>query len=68
MRSNLVVMLPPALDHDLRINSVPEPLHRQALIAELAVEGFVRAVLPGLAGIDGCGVDMRLVKPLQDRP
>jgi len=48
MRSDLVVVPPPALDDDLRINSIAKPLYRQALIAELPVEGLVRAVLPRL--------------------
>ena len=50
MRSDLVVVLAPALDHDLRIDSIAKPLHRQALVAKLAVEGLVGAVLPGLPG------------------
>ena len=67
MGSDLVVMLSPVFDHDLRINSITEPLHRQALVAELAVEGFIHTVLPGLTGIDGCRADILLVKPSQDR-
>jgi len=31
MRSNLVVMPTPAFDHDLRIDSVSEPLHREVV-------------------------------------
>ena len=65
MRSDLVVLTPELLDDNLRIDSVSEPLHRQALVAELAVEGFVSAVLPGLARIDVGGVDIRLREPLQ---
>ena len=42
MRTDLVVLTPELLDRDLRIDSVSEPLHRQALIAELAVEGLDR--------------------------
>ena len=66
MRSNLVVVTPVLLDDNLRIDSVSEPLHAQALIAELPVEGFVVAVLPGLAWIDVRGINVRLGEPLQN--
>src|ERR1700692_3908894 len=68
MRSDLVVLTPELLDRDLRIDSVSEPLHTQALIAELAVERFVIAVLPGFSRIDVCGVEVRLKQPAQYRP
>ena len=61
MRAHLVVMPPPALDHDLRLGPRPEPLQAQALVAELAVEALRRAILPGLAGIDQRRVDALLV-------
>ena len=58
MGSDLVEVPSPGLDHDLRINSVAKPLHRQALVAELAVEGLVHAVLPRLSRIDRRSVDV----------
>jgi hypothetical protein len=67
MRPDLVVVLTPVLDHDLRIDSIAKPLHRQALIAELAVEGLVRAVLPRLAWIDERRFDVLVSEPAQDR-
>ena len=51
MGSHLVVVPSPALDHDLRINSIAKPLHRKTLIAEFAVERLIGAVLPGLSGL-----------------
>ena len=68
MRSDLVVLAPELFDHDLRIDSISEPLHRQALITQLAVERLVGAVLPGFARIDAGGVDVSLQQPAQDRP
>ena len=65
MRSDLVVLMPELFDHDLRIDSISEPLHRQALIAQLAVERFVGAVLPGLARINIGGIDVSLQQPAQ---
>ena len=53
MRSNLVVLNPELVDDDLRIDSVFEPPHTQALVAELAVERLIQSVLPRLAGIYG---------------
>jgi len=58
-------MTSPRLDNDPRLIPVPEPLHRQALVPELAVERFVRAVLPGLAGLDHGGVDISRMRPTQ---
>jgi hypothetical protein len=65
MRSDLVVLTPELVDRDLRIDSVSEALHAQALVAELAVKGFIVAVLPGLAGGDVCRADIRLKEAAQ---
>jgi len=67
MRSNLVVMPTPRLDNDLRIDSVSEPLHRQALIAELAVERLIGSVLPRLARLNERSVDILFGEPSEDR-
>jgi hypothetical protein len=40
MQPNLVVMLTQLFDHDLGFGPIPEPLHRQAFIPELAIEIF----------------------------
>ena len=66
MRTHLVVLTPELLDQDLRIDSVFEPLHAETLIAELAVERLVGAVLPGFAGIDEGSVDVLVCEPAQD--
>ena len=52
MRPVVVVVLPPSFDDDTRFDPVPEPLHAQTLVAELAVEAFGGAVLPRLARLD----------------
>ena len=66
MRTHLVVLAPELLDQDLRIDSVLEPLHAETLIAELAVERLVGAILPGFAGIDEGGVDVLACEPAQN--
>ena len=38
MRAHLVEVLAPGFDDDLGLGARPEPLHAQALVAELAVE------------------------------
>jgi len=48
MRPILVAVTTPALDHDLRIDAVLEPLQAQALVAKLPDEGLVRAAPPKL--------------------
>ena len=66
MRPDLVVLPPELLDEDLRIDPILEPLHAQALVPELAIEGFVRSVLLRLAGVDVSGVDICFHQPAQD--
>jgi len=68
MRAHLVEVPAPGFDDDPGLGARPEPLHAQALVAELAVETFQRAVLPGLAGIDQRGLDPLIDDPLQQRP
>ena len=47
----LVVVIAPGFDQGSGFAARTEPLDGQTLVAELAVEAFVGAVLPGLAGI-----------------
>lgn len=68
MRPDLVVLAPELLDKYLRIDAVLEPLHAETLVAELAVEGLVRSVLPGFAEVDQGRVDVLAGQPAQDRP
>ena len=42
MRTDLVVVAVPGFDHDARLGSASEPLERQALVTELAVEALNR--------------------------
>lgn len=65
MRSDLVVLTPEGFDQDLCIDPVLEPLQVQALVSELAIERFVRAILPWLAQIDVGSVDICLRQPAQ---
>ena len=43
----------------LASDAVAEPLQREMLVAQLAVEGFVGAVLPRLARVDERRLDLR---------
>jgi hypothetical protein len=56
---------PELLNDNLRIDSISEPLHGQALIVRLAVEGLVGTVLRGLSWIDAGGIDTGLQQPAQ---
>ena len=68
MGSDLVVLPPELFDQYLRIGAVLEPLHRQALITQLAVERLVGSVLPRLAGINVRRIDVRFIdEPSQNR-
>src|SRR6185312_4715481 len=66
VRAHGVVVLAPRLDDDLGFASRTKPLDTQTLVAELAVEPFVGAVLPRHAMIDKRGLDARIGEPLQD--
>ena len=51
-------MLPPLIDDGFRFDTVAKPFHRQAFIAEFAIEAFRRSVLPRLARIDQRDVEI----------
>ena len=53
MRTYGVEVPPPGLDQDLGLGQAEEDLAVEQLIAQLAVEAFAVAVLPGAAGLDG---------------
>lgn len=59
VRAHGVVVAPPVLDHDPGFGQAEERLAIEQLVAELAVEAFAVAVLPGAAGLDlgGLGSD-----------
>ena len=67
MGADLVVLPPPALDEDLGFQQGVEALAIEALVPQLAVEGFPRAVLPGAAGLDEEGRDPDPVQPVPHR-
>jgi hypothetical protein len=48
MWADFVAVAAPGLDHDPRFVPGSEPLQAQAFVAQLPVEAFVPAVLPGL--------------------
>jgi len=52
VRALLIVVISPLLDGDARLDPIAKPLDRQALVAKLPDEGFIRAVLPRLARVD----------------
>jgi hypothetical protein len=66
VRAHGVVVAAPSLDHDLGLGARAELLERQALVAQLAVEALVAAVLPGLTTVDQRGGDAALRDPLED--
>ena len=49
MPTNLIVVSPTIVDHDLGFDVLAERFNGQTFVAELAVEAFVGAVLSGLA-------------------
>ena len=63
-----VVVDAPGLDEDGRFGPGSEPLDAQALIAELAVEALIGAILPRLAGVVEDGGDAGMRDPLEDGP
>ena len=65
MRPDLIVMLPPLTNDDFRFDTIAEPLHRQALIAEFAVETLRRPILPRLTRIDQRDVEILAGGPFE---
>ena len=66
VRAHGVVVLAPGFDDDDSLLARSEPFERQALVAQLAIEAFVSAVLPGLARIAQRRGDAGLGDPFQD--
>jgi hypothetical protein len=66
MWADVVVVLPPGLDDGASLGAAAEPLHAEALVAELAVEALVGPVLPGLSGVDERRIDTLGRQPPQD--
>ncbi len=67
VRADLVVMATPVLDQDTGLVPGTKPLLVQAFIAQPPVEALVGAVLPRLARIVQCGLDVRFSDPFEDR-
>ena len=68
MRADCVVVVSPCLDHDLRLLECVEDLAVEQLIAELAIEAFAVAVLPGAARLDVGGLRTDSSDPGTERP
>ena len=66
MRTHLFVVIAPSFDQHGGLATRTEPFNGQALVAELAIEALVGAVLPGLTGIVEHSGDARVREPLQD--
>lgn len=67
MGPDLVVVTPPLLDAHAGVDAIPKPPQAEILVAELAVERFVAAILPPLAGIDEGRLDLRRLEPPENR-
>ena len=65
MRSQVVVLTPPLFDQDLCLLERVEGLAVQEFVAQLAVERFDVAVLPGRAWFDEQGRDPRSASQLR---
>src|SRR5262249_49696943 len=66
MRSYLVVVPSPSFDHRGSFGAIAQPLHRETLIAEAAVETLIHPVLPRLSRIDERRVDALVLRPAQE--
>lgn len=61
-----VVVVAPSLDDYCGLLARSEPLQREALIAQLAVEALISPVLPRLARVAQRGCDASLRDPFED--
>ena len=64
----LVVVPPPCFDLRLAVGDRRALMHVQALVAQLAVEGFDVHVLDGTAGMDEIELGAALPRPVFERP
>ena len=65
MWTNVIEVTAPMFDDDAGFDAVAKPLDGQTFVSELAIEAFIGAVLPGFAGIDERGFDVRVGEPLE---
>jgi hypothetical protein len=68
VRSDRVVVLAPLLDDDNGLLQAVEDFTVQAFVAQLSVEGFAIAVLPGTAGLDVERLCAELCEPAAHNP
>ncbi len=66
MRADVIVMMPPLFENDLRFFQRMERLRVQAFIAQAAIEAFVVAILPWAARLDVQGFDPQPRQPRSD--
>src|SRR6185437_11758974 len=66
VRAHGVVVPAPCLDENAGFTAAAEPLQTETLVAQFAVERFVRSVLPRFSGIDDRGVDAIVGETLQN--
>lgn len=64
MRSLVIVKLAPFLNDDLGFPARDEPFPIQAFVVQLAIEAFLKPVLPGAARLDIGGADILVPQPL----
>ena len=67
MWPDLIVMPAPLIDNGFRFDAIAKPFHRQTFVAEFAVETLRRSVLPRLARVDECDVEILAGGPFQQR-
>src|SRR6478736_5810099 len=66
VRTHGVVVPAPCLDENAGFAATAEPLQTQTLVAQFAVERFVRSILPRLSGINHRSVNAIDGEPLQN--
>ena len=68
MRSNVVVLPPPALGEHLNLLECVEDLAIEKLVSQSGIERFDVAVLPGTARLDEERSHLQPAEPLPERP
>ena len=66
MRSDLIVLLSPCFDNNARLCACSKPFHVQTFVSELAVEAFIKTVLPRFTRVAERCIDAMLPEPFQN--
>jgi len=66
MKSDLIVLISPGSDSNARLCACSKPFHVQTFVSELAVEAFIKTVLPWFTRVAERCIDAMFPEPFKN--